>query len=104
MSGLGLVELTRERRGPSLAARTVLTCRRPTLDQLADRALRALLAESLARPAAALDLVVAPPLAARLGALGQARAEVETRLGRPLSLRPAPGLGIEDFHVEDTRR
>lgn len=101
VSTLGLVELTRERRGPSLAE---LLCRRsvgPTPETLALAALRRLLAEALARPAARLGLRAAPAVAAALSLLPEARAEAERLLGRPLIIREESGRADDDVLIED---
>ena len=98
---LGLVELTRERRGPCLAE---LLCRRalePSADTLALAALRTLLAEAIARPGARLGIAAAPPVIDALGRLEAERAEAERRLGHSLSLRAVPGRGSEDLLIED---
>lgn len=101
VSPLGLVELTRERRGPSLAE---LLCRRalgPTSETLALMALRRLLAEALARPAARLGIRAAPAVAAALARLPEARAEAERLLGRPLAIREEAGRADDDVLIEE---
>ncbi len=104
VSPLGLVELTRERRGPALAE---LLCRRTqaaTPETLALAGLRAVLAEALARPGAALGLRVAPVVASALARLGAERAETERRLGRPLAIREDGARAPEDVLIEDVNR
>ncbi|MBI3446231.1 MAG: ribonuclease E/G [Magnetospirillum sp.] len=103
VTALGLVELTRERRAPCLAE---LLCRRGlelSDDTLALAALRALLAEALARPGLVLGIAAAPQVIAALGRLETERAETERRLGRPLMLRAEPGRGRDDVLIEETR-
>lgn len=102
ISPLGLVELTRERRGPSLAE---LLCRRslaPTAETLALAALRRLEAETRARPAARLGLRAAPSVLAALARLPEARAEAERRLGRPLTLTGDAARAEDDVLIEDS--
>jgi ribonuclease G len=101
VSPLGLVELTRERRGPAL---TELLCRRslsPTPETLALAALRALLAEALARPGAALGLRAAPSVAAAVDRLAAERAETGRLLGRPVTVREDASRAPEDVLIED---
>lgn len=101
LSPLGLVELTRERRGPSLAE---LLCRRSlasTAETLALAALRRLEAETRARPAARLALRAAPSVLAALARLPEARAEAERRLGRPLTLTEDSARAEDDVLIED---
>jgi len=100
---LGMVELTRERRGPALAE---LLCRRSsalTAETVALAALRRVLAEAAARPGAALALVTAPEVAAWLSRRGEAVTETERRLGRGLVVRPEPGRDREDVLIEEMR-
>ena len=100
---LGMVELTRERRGPSVAE---ILCRRSldlTPESVALDSLRRMLIEADARPGAALALVLAPEVAAVLGRLGEAVAETGRRLGRPLSWRSEPGRGLDDVMIEEVR-
>ena len=97
---LGLVELTRERRGPSLAELMLErgTAISPRAAALA--ALRRVLAEAASRPGLAPLLVVAPEIATALAACPEAVAEAERRLGRPLTIRAEAGRGREDVGVE----
>lgn len=104
VSPLGLVEVTRERRGPALAE---LLCRRAqaaTPETLALAGLRAVLAEALARPGAALGLCVAPVVASALARLGPERAETGRLLGRPLSVREDCSRAPEDVLIEEVAR
>lgn len=104
VSPLGLVELTRERRGPSLAE---LLCRRSqaaTSETLALAALRRVLAESLAAPGRVLAIRAAPSVAAALAGLGPERAEAERRLGHPLSIREDAARAPEDVLIEEATR
>ncbi len=101
---LGMVELVRERRGPSLAE---VLCRRsqgPSAETTALTALRRVLAEAVGRPGLAPVLVVAPEVAAALGRLGEAVAEAGRRLGRPLMVRAEPGRAWEDTMIEEARK
>ncbi|ARJ64214.1 ribonuclease G [Magnetospirillum sp. ME-1] len=104
VSPLGLVELTRERRGPSLGE---LLCRRSlaaTPETLALAALRRLLAEALATPGRIPALRAAPSVAAVLTGLGPERAEAERLLGHPLSIREDAARAPEDILIEDATR
>jgi ribonuclease E/ribonuclease G len=99
---LGLVELTRERRSPSLADLLTERETRPTAAAAATMALRRAVAEAAHRPGRALALTVAPEVAAALARLPAATAEAETRIGRPLGIRPQAGRDREDILVEET--
>lgn len=104
VSPLGLVELTRERRGPSLGE---LLCRRSqaaTPETLALAALRRLLVEALAAPGRILGIRAAPGVAAALAGLAAERAEAERRLGHPLSVREDAARAPEDILIEETTR
>jgi len=101
VSRLGLVELTRERRGLALAE---LLCERPTLptpETAALAALRLALAEAACRPGRPLRLVVAPEVAIALARRPEALAEAEARLCRPLPVRAEPGRAREDSSIEE---
>jgi len=101
VSRLGLVELTRERRGLALAE---LLCERPTLptpETAALAALRLALSEAACRPGKALRLVVAPEVATALARRPEALAEAEARLCRPLPVRAEPGRAREDSSIEE---
>ncbi|MDA8232708.1 MAG: ribonuclease E/G [Magnetospirillum sp.] len=101
---LGLVELTRERRGPSLADLLTERDTRPSPKAAAFAALRRVLAEAAHRPGRPLALVVAPEVAAALARLPGAVAEAEARLGLPLAVRSEPGRAREDVMVEEAGR
>lgn len=104
VSPLGLVELTRERRGPSLGE---LLCRRSqaaTPETLALAALRRLLAEALAAPGRILGIRTAPSVAAALAGLAAERAEAERLLGHSLSVREDAARAPEDVLIEETTR
>ncbi|MDO8608364.1 MAG: ribonuclease E/G [Phaeospirillum sp.] len=97
---LGMVELTRERRGAALAE---TLCRRHTeltAESLVLTGLRRVLAEADARPGVALALVVAPEVAMALSRLGEAMTETERRLGRALPIRSEPGRSRDDILIE----
>ncbi|CUW41278.1 Putative ribonuclease G and E (RNA-binding protein AU-1/Ribonuclease E/G 138-255) [Magnetospirillum sp. XM-1] len=104
VSPLGLVELTRERRGPSLGE---LLCRRAlaaTPETLALAALRRLLAEALAAPGRILAIRAAPGVAAALMGLGPERAEAERLLGHSLSISEDAARAPEDVLIEEATR
>lgn len=98
---LGLVELTRERKGPSLAELTQDRVHSPSADAVALAALRQALSEARARPGRALTVVVAPDVAAALYYRQAAVAEAEDRLGRKLSIRAEAGRPRADVAIED---
>lgn len=101
MTPLGLVELTRERRGPALSD---LMQERATVaapDAVALRALRLALSEAAHRPGRALVLAVAPEVAAALARRPEAVAEAEARLGRRLAVRADAMRGRDDVVIEE---
>lgn len=101
VSRLGLVELTRERRGLALAE---LLCEHPTLptpETAALAALRLALSEAACRPGRPLRLVVAPEVAMALARRPEALAEAEARLCRPLPVRADSGRAREDSSIEE---
>ncbi|HSV28329.1 MAG TPA: ribonuclease E/G, partial [Candidatus Omnitrophota bacterium] len=104
VSPLGLVELTRERRGPALAELMWEVEHRPTTEAAALSALRRAMAEAAHRPGRGLVLVVAADVAADLTRRPAALAEAEQRLGRPLTIRAEPGRAREDVTIEETIR
>jgi ribonuclease G len=100
---LGLVEVTRERRGPALFD---LMCERfvgPSADAAALEALRQVLAQAPHLPGPALQLTAAPDLVASLAARPQALSAAEARLGRRLSLKGEGGRGRQDWTIEVLR-
>ncbi|HLO78394.1 MAG TPA: ribonuclease E/G [Magnetospirillum sp.] len=98
---LGLVELTRERKGPSLAELTQERLHGPNADTVALSALRQVLAEARHRPGRALALVVAADVASALYYRSAAVAEAEERLGRKLTIRAEAGRRRSDVAIED---
>jgi Rne/Rng family ribonuclease len=100
-TALGLVEMTRERRGPSLADLMVENTIVPSAEATALRALRLLLSEALHRPGRALTLDLAADVAAALYARPAALAEIESRLGRKPTIRAAAGIGRDDVIVSE---
>lgn len=90
---LGLVEMTRERRRPSLTE-IMLTARLPTpsAETLALAALRAVLRAAHAQPAAKWIIAAAPAVAAALAERPAALAEAARRLGRPPVVRTETSL------------
>lgn len=101
MTPLGLVELTRERKGPSLAELTQERQNGPSADAMALAGLRMVLAEAHARPGRALTLVVSPDVASALYYRATAVAEAEERLGRKLAIRAEAGRRRVDMAVEE---
>lgn len=98
---LGLVELTRERKGPSLFELTQERGIGPSADAVALSALRRVMSEARARPGRALALVVAPDVASALYHRAAAVAEVEERLGRKLAVRAEAGRRRADVAFEE---
>ena len=98
---LGLVEMTRERRRPTLAE-TMLEAApvRRSADSLGLDALRALLREADARPGARLALAAPPEVVTALRRRPAALAQAADRLGRPLTLKEQPGLELPQV-IED---
>ena len=92
---LGLIEMTRERRRPSLAE-NMLTQPSPHRNPVTVGldGLRALLRETAARPAAALTLVAAPEVIAALRQRPNALTDAATRLGYSPTLVTRPGLEL----------
>lgn len=100
VSPLGLVEMTRERKGVPLAELALERSLRPSAAAAAYAALRRVLEESRHRPGRALGVVVAPEVAHALSARPRAVAEAEERLGRKLVVRVESGRGRGDTDVE----
>lgn len=101
VSRLGLVELTRERRGLALAEVLYERPTLPTAETAALAALRLALSEAACRPGKPLGLVVAPEVAKALARHPVALAEAEARLCRPLPVRAVPGRSREDSSIEE---
>jgi len=89
---LGMIELTRERRGPSLAEALLAAEAAPGLSDGSQglEALSALLREAEAAPGRRLGLVAGPGITAALRRRPAALAETERRLGHGLSLTDDP--------------
>ena len=106
---LGLVEMSRERRGPSLAGRLTVDCascgghgREISACWVAGDALRAMLAEARRAPAAPPSLVASPAVLEQLrGPLAQALAEIERKLGVKIALVEADVRPAEAFHARE---
>lgn len=104
---LGLLEIVRERRGPSLRRRLTTTCtscggagvvRDPRW--VAGEALRAIAAESRDPAYGVPALAVSPAVAAALrGPFAAARCQVEERLGCPLALQECASLPAGGFRL-----
>ena len=106
---LGLVEMSRERRGPSLAGRLTVDCascgghaREISACWVAGNALRAMLAEARRAPAAPPSLVASPAVLEQLrGPLAKALAEIESKLGAKIALVEADLRPAEGSHVRE---
>jgi Ribonucleases G and E len=104
---LGLIELTRERRGPSLRRQLSDACDacgegwRKAAWVVAGDALRALIADGRANPGRLPRLAVAPAVADALaGPMAGARAAAEERLGGPITIESAPVLAPTAFRID----
>ena len=102
----GLVAMTRRRGAPALHEILTAPCgdggsgRRKTAATLAFEAVRALRQAAGEMPGAALTLKAPPGVLAALdGTAGQARAELESRLGRKIALVPTDGETARDYEV-----
>ncbi len=100
---LGLIEMTRDRRCPSLAE-IMLEAGAPrrSPETVGLEALRAAWRAALARPQAKIALAAAPRVAAALLGKQAALDELARRLGRPLPIRAAPDVAAYEI-VEDPR-
>ncbi|MGZ9112105.1 MAG: ribonuclease E/G, partial [Rhodoplanes sp.] len=106
---LGLVEMSRERRGPSLADRLTADCtacgahgREISPRWVAGNALRAMLAEARRAPASPPSLVASPAVLEQLrGPLATATAAVEDKLGAKIALVEADVPPAEGLHVRE---
>ena len=100
-TAMGLVELTRERRGPSVAELSLDVTFESAPLAVGLRALRLAVAESRHRPGKALTLVLAPEVAAVLNANPQAVSEARQRIGLPLAIRAERGRGRDDIDLQE---
>lgn len=100
-TALGLVEMTRERRGPSLSDLMVENVALLSAQAAALRALRLVLAEAVHHPGRALVLTVAADVAAILHGQTAALAEIEARLGRKPLIRAEEGRARDDIAVTE---
>lgn len=109
---LGLFEMVRERRGPTLLQRLGIRC--PDCDGRGQRrsprwaagdALRELLAASRWTPGLLPNLVASPAVAAALrGPLAAARAAVEQTLGGAIAVIEEPTLAVDGFRLGEPAR
>lgn len=100
-TALGLVEMTRERRGPSLSDLMVENVALLSPQAAALRALRLVLAEAVHHPGRALTLTVAPDVATILHGQTGALVEIEARLGRKPLIRAEDGRARDDIAVTE---
>ncbi len=112
LSPLGLIEMTRKRRGDSLRGILTETCphcaglgrvRRPlTVGLKIEREVRRLLAE---QKAAAAVVRAAPQVASSIiGENGERSAALDNRVGGPVYIRGDHALGLEEYHVTPATR
>ncbi|MBF0325629.1 ribonuclease E/G [Magnetospirillum moscoviense] len=100
---LGLVEMTRERKGPSLFDLMNERHVGPSVEAQAFAALRFALAQAAHQPGPALTLTVSPAIAGQLAARAQAVAEAQARLGRKLNVAAQAGRTNSDWTLEVAR-
>lgn len=106
---LGLLELVRERRGPSLLQRLTVPCtacagghRRRNPRWVAGEALRQAASAGREPGCGAPVLIASSAVAALLGGgLAAARRAVEERLGAPLAVHTDPALAADGFRLAD---
>lgn len=106
---LGLLELVRERRGPSLLRRLTVPCPACAGSQrsrnprwIAGDALRQVASAGLEPGRGAPVLIASQAVAAMLGGgLAAARRAVEERLGGPLAVHTDPALAADGFRLAD---
>ena len=98
---LGMLEMTRERRGPSFAELMTECGQSLSPAAAAHTALRRAIAESPHRHGRALCLVLAPELATYLTAHPPLVNEAEDRMGRKLTIRSDASHRREDIGIED---
>jgi Rne/Rng family ribonuclease len=99
---LGMIEMTRERRRPTLAESMLAKQEEPRWsdEAIGLAALRAVLRAALDRPGTAMAVATAPPVIAALRRRPSVLAETACRLGRPLTLLEDKGAAFYDL-VED---
>ncbi len=100
---LGLAEMTRRRRGPSLSEILAGETAAPvkSAETVALEVLRAVLKQAAAAPSAAFSVRAAPDVIEALGGPVEAgRKEVEARLGSALALNADADFRRESYHVE----
>jgi len=100
---LGLAEMTRRRRGPSLSEIIAGDMAPPvkSANTVALEVLRSVVSEAAASPSAAFSVKAAPDVIAALGnGVEAGRKEVEAKLGSPLTLTADADFKRESFHVE----
>ncbi len=98
---MGLVEMTRERRGPSIPELYLDYHAEASPLAVGLRALRQAIAESMHRPGRALTLVLAHEVVTALNAHPKAVAEAKARIGLPLTIRAQKGRKREDIAIEE---
>lgn len=106
ISPLGLIEVRRDRRGQTLAAR-LLTPRAASIsaESVALAALRQVESAARSQPGLRPGISVAPAVHALLtGPLAGARQEIESRLGRPLKIDSSPAFAPDHIALFDTGR
>ena len=100
---MGLVEVTRERRGPSIPELCLDQWGAPQPLAVGLSALRRVVAEAQYRPGRALTLVLAPEVEAALMSQSTAMADASARIGLPLTLKPQAGRARQDVGIEETK-
>jgi ribonuclease G len=98
---MGLVELTRERRGPSIPELCVETSLEANPLWVGLKALRMAVKEAAFRPGKALRLVVAPQVAQALHMAPQAVIQASQSIGTKLTIRAEKGRNLDDIMIEE---
>ena len=99
---MGLVELTRERRGPSVPELCTDYLAQSAPLAVGLRALRQAVSEAMHRPGRPLTLLLAPEVAAALNANPAAVAEARQRIGLPLTVRAERGRSRDDIVIQES--
>ncbi len=99
VTSLGLVEMTRERRGTSLTDLLWETVGQPTAESVGLEGLRRVLREAVHRPGKSLTLVVAPEVATALDKRPEAVAATQKRVGGLFVVQADSGKRREELDV-----
>jgi ribonuclease E/ribonuclease G len=103
ITAMGLVEMTRERRGPSIPELCLIDETQSSSQAVALQALRQAVKEAHHRPGRPLTIVASPTVEAALYADRAALEQAQARIGLPLTVRAEPGRNRDDFLIEESR-